>query len=134
MSELLLFLATRLIYLLEPGRFRIVDSQLGSSQGGDALLVLESNKLRLRLTRDRDQFLMTFQPLSVEKDWFSPGLMRGLFTGEPPKSEVLDDAWALELDPMLRELERRLSDPTESDATISGLKQQAKLRAKEMFG
>jgi hypothetical protein len=134
MRELLLFLATKLAYLVEPGRFRIVGSESGRSQGGDALLLLESGLIRMRLTRDRGQILMDFQPSSLKNDWFSPGLLQGLLTGERPASEVLDDQWAAELDEALRELERRLGDADKHEATIVGLRQQAKLRAKELFG
>lgn len=134
MIELLMFLATRLGYLLEPGRFRIVNSESGRSQGGDAVIDLESATLHVRLTRDRGQILMSFQPLVSSTDWFSPGLLRGLLTGERPESEVLDDAWAKELSSTLVELERRLADPDEAEPTIRELRRQAKLRAKELFG
>lgn len=106
MVELLIFLATKLDYLLEPGRFRIVGSESGRSQGGDALLELVSNTLRVRLTRDRGQILMSFQPLSSTNDWFSPGLLRGMLTGERATGELsaldhqvefLTDRWAMAL-------------------------------------
>ncbi|MCP4305768.1 MAG: hypothetical protein GY788_13035 [bacterium] len=134
MIELLMFLATRLGYLLEPGRFKIINSLSSRSQGGDALIDLESATLRMRLTHDRGQILMSFQPLASSADWFSPGLLRGLLTGERPKSEVLDDAWAKELNTTLAELERRLADPDEAEPTVRELRRQAKLRAKELFG
>lgn len=134
MVELLIFLATKLAYLLEPGRFRIVGSESGRSQGGDALLELVSDTLRVRLTRDRGQILMSFQPLSSTNDWFSPGLLRGMLTGEHPKSEVLDDSWAIELRSTLSELERWLADPSEAEVTIRELRRQGKLRADELFG
>ena len=134
MVELLIFLATRLGYLLEPGRFKIVNSESSRSQGGDALVDLESATLRLRLTRDRGQILMSFQPAASTTDWFSPGLLRGLLTGHRPKSEVLDDAWATELASTLSELERRLADPDEAASTVRDLRKKAKLRAKELFG
>jgi hypothetical protein len=134
MSELLIFLATKLAFLLEPGRFRIVSSESSRSQGGDALVEMVSDTLRVCLTRDRSQLLMRFQPLSFKTEWFSPGLLRGMLTGKLPSSEVLDDAWAIELQSTLSELERRLADPDEAEVTIRELRRQAKLRRKELFG
>lgn len=134
MTELLIFLATRLQFLFEPGDFRIVDSRAASSQGGDAMLVLESDLLRIRLTRDRGQMLMGFQPLTGRRDWFSPGLLRGLLTGSRADSEVLNDAWAKELRETLPVLIARLADSEQAEKTVKELKRQAALRAKELFG
>ena len=134
MKELLLFLATRLAFLVEPGQFRIVDSLSSRSQGGDALLKLESRALRIHLARDRGQILMTFQPIALDNEWFSPGLLRGLLTGARPESEGLDDAGADELRSTLPMLEDRLSDPVVAGTTVRELRRQANLRAKELFG
>jgi hypothetical protein len=133
--ELLRFLITRFGYLFEPDRYRFVDSNSDRSFGDDAVVLLESEILRLRFSRDRSQLLLEFQPIQGRKDeWFSPGLLRGLLTGERGGSEVLSDEWASYLEPALDELEVRLKNPATHDATIAGLREQAKARAKELFG
>jgi hypothetical protein len=133
--ELLRFLVTRFGYLFEPGRYRFVDSTSGRSFGGDAMVLLESETLRLRFTRDRSQLLLEFQPIQGRKnEWFSPGLLRGLLLGDRGGSEVLSDEWASYLESALDELEVRLKNPATRDAAVAGLREQAKARAKELFG
>jgi len=133
--ELLKYLASHLAFLFSPDGYRIVDSQVSSSFGGDAMIVLESLLVRLLLTWDRGQLLMTFQPTQGRpSEWFSPGLLQGLLVGERPRSEVLDDRWGEFLASGLPELERRLKDPDEAERTITELRQQARLRARELFG
>jgi hypothetical protein len=129
-----MYLATQLQFLFRPGGYRFVDS-IVSTSGGDAMVVLESAILRLQLTRDRSQLLLTFQPLRGKRSqWFSPGLLRGLMTGERPRSEVLDEEWARFLKVALPELEKRLGDPVQGAQTLNELRVQARLRAKELFG
>ena len=135
MVELLKYLASHLAFLFSPDGYRIVDSQVSPSFGGDAMIVLESSLVRMRLTWDRAQLLMEFQPINGRpSEWFSPGLLHGLLTGERPSSEVLDRRWAKFLASGLPELERRLKDPDEAERTITELRQQARLRARELFG
>lgn len=57
MGKLLEWLAKQCAFLFEGNRFRVVDSQASDSFGGDALVVLSSSTLRLRLVRDRDQII-----------------------------------------------------------------------------
>lgn len=134
MELLLLFVAQHLGFLFEGGRYRFVDSR-AETPTGDAMLVLESPELRIRLTRDRSQLLMWFQPVQSEhSQWFSPGLLRGLLTGERPKSEVLNESGARFLASALPVLEDRLNDPQLASETVRELQHQANLRAKELFG
>jgi len=135
MPEILLYLATRCAFLFAPEWYRIAGSMVDASFGGNAMVTLESSVLRLCITRDRGQLLMEFQPLEGKKnEWFSPGLLRGLLEGERGGSEVLDDDWAHFLATALRDLEERLRDPVRREATLDGLRAQARLRAKELFG
>lgn len=134
MVEILLYLARHCSFLFRPGWFRFVDSRVDKSFGGDAYVVLESTTLRLRFTRDRGQLILEFQPLDGRAtEWFSPGLLRGLLVGDRGGSEVLNEEWAAFLATSLEELERRLRGP-ERDATLHALRQQARLRAKQLFG
>lgn len=94
MRELLTFLATYCSFLFKPSGYRIVDYEVSASFG-NALLILESEAIRLRFTRDKSQLLMEFQPLGGRRsEWFSQGLLKGL-TGDRGGSEVLTPEWAL---------------------------------------
>lgn len=134
MPELLIFIATHFAYLFRPPGYRIVDSEVSESFG-NALLVLESDQLRVRFTRDRSQLLMEFQALTGRRnEWFSQGLLKGLLTGDRGGSEVLTPEWASFLEEGLPALEARLANPASRNATLDGLRQQARRRAKEIFG
>lgn len=99
------------------------------------MVVLESSLLRIHITRDRAQILLSFQPVHGKRsEWFSLGLLYGLIRGSQPDSEVLDDDWARFLESGLPDLEHRLNDPKASAATIEGLREQARIRAKALFG
>lgn len=133
-AELLVFIATYCAYLFDQLGYRIVNSQ-ATGGSGNALLVLESKQLRLQFTRDRGQFLMEFQPISGSRqEWFSQGLLKGMLQGHRGGSEVLTPDWAGFLKGALPELERLLADPERHEATVAALRQQARLRAKELFG
>lgn len=130
-----MFLATRCAFLFRPGRFRFVDSAVDESFGGDAIVVLESAETRMRFTSDRSQLLMTFQPRDGKpNEWFSLGLLRGVLLGDRGGSEVLDDDWAKFLEWSIDELESRFGDVERRETTIAELREQAKRRAKDLFG
>lgn len=134
-SELLIFVATKFAFLFYPYGYRIVGSQVTESFGGDCLVRLESKSVRIEITRDRGQMLLEFQPMKGKRgDSFSLGMLRGLLTGDPGGSEVLNDDWVAFLAKNIAELEARFSDPVARKETVAGLKKQERLRAKEMFG
>lgn len=135
MTEILIYLATHMTFLFEPGGFRFVDSRVDPSFGGDAVVVLESEILRIRITWDRAQLLLSIHPLEGRSnEWFSPGLLRGLLQGDRGGSEVLDADWAAFLSAAIPELESRLDEPTSEAETLAELRRQAQLRSKELFG
>lgn len=133
-DELLKFLATHCSFLVTNPQYKIVDSSTSDSFG-NALLVMESGTLRLRFTRDRGRLLMEFQAMDGRpSEWFSPGLLRGLITGDRGGSEVLNPGWAEFLESALPELESRVSDPSSRDTTLMQLRSQAQQRAHDLFG
>lgn len=134
MPELLIFIATHFPYLFKSPGYRIVDSDVSESFG-NALLILESGDLRLRFTRDKSQLLFEFQPIGGPRsEWFSQGLLKGLLTGDRGGSEVLTPGWAEFLRDGLPTIESRLGDPDLRGETLDGLRHQARIRAKELFG
>jgi hypothetical protein len=135
MVEILRFLADYCGFLFEPGHFRFVDSRTSPSNGGSAVVLLESSAIRMRLTWSRSELLMEFQPIKGKhSEWFSLGLLRGALLGDRGGSEVLDPQWAAFLERSLDELERRLNDPDTAAELVHELQRQARLRAKSLFG
>lgn len=134
MSAILRFLADNCGFLFRSDRFRFVGSRAESAPG-DALVVLESNLVRLRMTNDREQLFLDFQPVRGKKsDWYSLGLLRGVLKGDRGGSEALDATWAEFLSDSLDDLEQALGDPAQSEAFLRQLKDQERLRAKALFG
>jgi hypothetical protein len=84
MDEILNFLLHQASFLYKEFGFRFVDSQVSKSFGGDAFLVLATEKLRFRLVRDRGQLFGDFQDAaySSKNEWFSIDIVRKRVTGE----------------------------------------------------
>ena len=80
MTEILQFLAGQLSFLYSKYGFRITDSLVSDSFGGDAYLIIEGEELRIRLVRDRSQYFIEFQSTqrSQSDSWFTVDLLRGL--------------------------------------------------------
>ncbi len=135
MTLILAFIAAHMAFLWDGARFRIVGSEVATSNGGYAYLEVESAALRLRFIRDRGQLLLDFQPSGrgPSAEWFSVDLIRRLLLGERESSGILDEGYAAFLDNHLEEIEVRFGDdawPT----TRAALKQLKMKRAKELFG
>lgn len=134
MNELLQLLTGSLGFLLEPGRFRIVDSSSGRSFG-DASIKLQSAGLRLELTRDRSQNSIRFQPADGPIDeWFWIGVLRRLLEGDRPGSDELDQGAIEFLRRSLDDLERRVASDEERHALVGELIRVRNERSEELFG
>src|SRR5687768_16664773 len=68
MTQILAFIVTYMAYLWDGARFRLVDSEVTTANGGDALLIVESITVRLRFVRDRGQLFLDLQPTAVPAD------------------------------------------------------------------
>ncbi len=90
MNELLTYLVSRLSFLYNEYDARFVDSRV---RGPDAMLVLETGNLRLRLVRDRSQLFVDFQSAENPREdyWFSFDMIRQLLTDEIVDSAEMDD-------------------------------------------
>ena len=134
MTQILSFLAAFMGYLWDGARFRITGSQVSTSNGGDAVLVVESAVLRLRFVQDRSQLFLDLQSSSGwPKDWFSVDLVRRLYLGQREYSAVLDESYAEFLRDHLADLELRFA-PDRQAETYAELEKLKKLSAKERFG
>ena len=134
MNPILAFIEAHMAYLWEGDRYTVVGSQSRSSNGGDALLVVESPTMRLRFARDRGQLLLDLQPAAEHRDeWYSVDLVRRLFLGRPEPSAVLDESYAAFLGEHLTEIETRFG-PELWPETRGELKKLKVRRSKEMWG
>lgn len=135
MTLILSFIAAHMGFLWDGARYRITGSVVATSNGGDALLLVESEGLRLRFVRDRGQLFLDFQPSAAKLDgeWFSIDLIRRLQTGQREESAELDESYASFVREHLPEIEHEFS-PQEWPSTHAKLKKLKAKRAKELFG
>ena len=122
-------------FLWEGARFRITGSEVTTSNGGDAWLLVESDNLRLRFVCDRTQLFLDFQPVSRSSpnEWYSVDLIRRMLLGKRETSSFLDVSYATFIQEHLDEIDRRFSDECwgETRTALRGLKAK---RSKETFG
>ena len=132
MEELLRFLITRSMFLFTLRGFRIVDSRtFGSS--GDALIVLESASMRLRLVRDSAQMHLQVQPNQTDLDeWFGIGIARRWIVGERPGSDALDDQSVEFLHDQMDRLEAEFASAEGRDLAVARMRSEKRARAREM--
>ncbi|MBB5788753.1 hypothetical protein [Jiangella mangrovi] len=135
MTLILAFIAAHMDFLWREARYRIVGSEVSTSNGGDALLLVESALLRLRFVSDRQQLLLDFQPAATGSatEWYTIDLVRRLFLKQRETSSLLDESYAEFLRVHLAEIEERFS-PDAWATTRSELRQLMRKRSKEMFG
>jgi hypothetical protein len=135
MARILTFIANFMAFLWVEGKYKIVGSEVSTSNGGDSLLFVESTQLRMRFASDRTQLLLDLQPAdtSVPSEWFSIDLIRRMFLGAREVSAVLDQSYAAFLQKYLDQIEERFSSENWPQ-TRSQLKALKVKRAKEMFG
>ncbi|GLI28280.1 hypothetical protein ARHIZOSPH14_25220 [Agromyces rhizosphaerae] len=133
MNRILAFIVEHMSFLWQGARFRIVSSMVSTSNGGDAVLLAESDGVRLRFVCDRGQLFLDLQPASARTDeWYSIDLLRRMYTGQREASAVLDASYAAFLEEHLDELEQRFA-PAAWDETLAELAILKQRRAQEMF-
>lgn len=134
MTQILSFLAAYMGFLWEGARFRITDSVVATSNGGDSLLVVESSATRLRFVQDRTQLFLDVQAVAgPASEWFSIDLLRRLYTGRREYSAVLDESYADFVHRHLTEIDERLG-PDQWQETYRELRKLKDISAKERFG
>lgn len=128
------FIKSHMDYLGRLG-FREVGSQVTDHNGGDSLVVMESDNLRLRFVQDRSQLFLDFQPVTTtsQREWFSVDLIRRLYLGRRETSAVLDAGYAAFLRENLADLDARFA-PASWPVTSKELKKLKRVRSREMFG
>ena len=135
MTQILQFLVAHCSFLWAGARFRIVDSLVATSQGGDAWLLVASDDVRLRFVRDRGQLFLDVQGTAQDDDaWFSLDLLWRLILHEPRDSAELDGDYAAFLQAHLAGIEGLFSDRAAWPTTRRELQRLKRVRAREMFG
>ena len=136
MAEILEFLVRYCSFLWTSGRYRIAESQIAPSFGGDAYLVISSESLRLRFVRDRGQLFLDFQEGDAvpKGDWYSIDLVRRLITGERQDTAELGEDYAVFLRYSFPEIESRFANVELVSDTKRQLHDLERIRAKELFG
>jgi hypothetical protein len=135
MTRILTFIANFMGFLWVEGKYKIVGSEVSTSNGGDALLLVESTRLRMRFVSDRTQLLLDLQSADtpLPGEWFSIDRIRRMFLGAREVSAVLDQSYAAFIEKYLDEIEEMFSSENWPQ-TRSQLKALKVKRAKEMFG
>jgi hypothetical protein len=134
MGELLRLLAEHYSWLWGESRYRITDSRATESFG-NALVVISSDALRIRVARDRGQFLWDFQsPDGGERDWYDLDVIWRFLTGESIAT-VLEppERVAHFVQDHLSQIEA-LFGSDERAQTTTALEDLQRVRAKELFG
>lgn len=133
-DELLRLLADHYGFLWREGRYRVVDSAATESFG-NALVVLASDRLRIRVARDRGQFLWEYQAVGGGgRDWYDLDVVWRLLTGEDVATATEPpDRVATFIREHLSEIEARFS-PERADETAEALERLQRVRARELFG
>jgi hypothetical protein len=132
MRELLRTLAEHLVFLLDPGRYRLVNSYVGSTYG-DAWVALEGEVLVWRVVRDRSQIFLECRECDGPNDkWYSTDVLIRLLTGQRVDSAELTEETANWVEQNLGEIESRFR--TNLAGTIDELQELKRKRAKELFG
>ncbi len=122
------------MFLFESGGYRIVDSRARGT-AGDALVVLESESLRLRLVRDRAEMSLDFQPNPpIDDDWIGVGVARRWLIDDRPGFDHLDESAVAFLREHLEDIEAGFARGAERGATLDQLRSVREERADELFG
>lgn len=136
MNEILSFILQHCSFLWSDGRYRFTDSGAAQSFGGDAYVVISSDRLRMRFVRDRGQIFLDLQEVGAgEKgEWFSLDLVRRLLTDQRQDSAVMNDDYVRFFRESLAEIESRFADKSRLADTKKHLHELKRIRAKELFG
>jgi hypothetical protein len=124
-----------LAFLVEPGRYNIVDSTARESCGGDGSVTLQGATTRLEVISDRSEISIRLQPRSsTDNDWFWIGVVRRVLNGERPGSDHFDEGAVEFLRTRLPEVEAAFGDSTSRAALVARLQAAREERARELFG
>ena len=134
LKKLLSFVAS-CTYLFLDNRFRFADSHVTQSFDGNCDITLQSQKMKIRLIRDRGQISMDFRAASGthEEDWYSIDIVRQMITGEKECSGLMDTENTLFLRQNIDAIENLFTDEA-LPMTRTEMRRLEMARAKRLFG
>lgn len=134
MTQILAFIASHMGFLWVKARFRITGSEATTINGGNALLFIESDILRMRFMCDRGELFLDFQPVeSRETEWFSVDITQRFFRNPKDSGGLLSKDSVDFVCQNLNAIEERFSANRWPEVRVELKKLEAK-RAKERFG
>ena len=135
MDEILEFLIKYCSEAYKKYVFKFTDSEVSSSFGGNAYIMLENDDLKLRFINDRGQLMLDFYSKFDKKrdNWYSIDLIRQLISGENKYYALLDENNGKFIQNNLREI-LVIFKKDAVEQTIAKLNLLRKKRAKEIFG
>jgi len=135
MDELLQFLLQHGSFLYKEYGCKFIDSRVSKSFGGDAYLILATDKVRFRMVRDRAQLFGDFQKpgSTAEDEAFSIDIIRMHITGEADYNTSLNTKNAMFVKDHFRNIENMFDSGSflETRKQLNYLKAE---RAKKLFG
>ena len=132
MNKLLEFVIARFSYLYDGCGCKFADSQV---HGPNAVLVFETDELRIRFVRDRNQIFVDFQNKrrGAQNRWYSFGVVRQLLSDDASGSEELDADKAQFIQHHFPEIKELFSDAN-ARATEKRLAEFERARGERLFG
>lgn len=93
MDQILTFFLKYCSFLFTKCGCRFTDSEVSTSFGGDAWLILSAKNVRLRFVSDRGQLFLDFQSVGdqCDKSWYSIDIVRQLVNGEDRYHAQMDE-------------------------------------------
>jgi hypothetical protein len=121
-------------FLWERARYRITSSSVSKSNGGSAILIVESEVLRLRFISDRRQLMLDMQPtFEAAPSWCQADLVQRLLDNGGPRSGLLEESYAFWMKHHLSEIED-LFRRDAWEATYERVLAIQRVREREMWG
>lgn len=120
-------------FLYNECEFRFIDSHNVEDSMGDAYLVLESPKLRVKFVLDRGPIFVEVQSPEETTTWHSIDLVRQLVTGKVQRSAFMDKDNAVFLRTNLTAVVAAFS-PDRISETLKRINELKDERAKRLFG
>jgi hypothetical protein len=111
--------------------FRVADIEYSESHFGDTVILLVSDELRVRLIRDRGQWLVVVGSRSFE-EWFSPSIWRDYFEGKT--GPLSASTWEEQSSMVLDNLEKMRSAVLEENDLLEQLRDIRSARADARWG
>jgi hypothetical protein len=134
MEQILRFLIAQGSFLYADNRYRFVDSSVTPGRSDDAMLVLASPVMRIRLVLDRFQLFLDCQGPEPSDEWFHLDLIWRYLRGEQRDSAVVDDAYVEFLAGEIEAVEEIFREDDGLGHRLDSLRKLKEIHVRERFG